>query len=270
MKMIALITGASSGIGRATALLLAEKGFRVYGVARRTEKMEDLHNRGIRTLYMDVQDNGSMERAVDEVLKAEGRIDALVNNAGFGIYGTVEDVPIDEARRQFEVNVFGLARITQLVLPAMREQRSGHIVNLSSVAGRMSMPLGTWYHASKHAVEALSDSLRMEVAPYGISIAIIEPGIIDTAWWPIAEQNLEKVSRHTVYSELVEKGKKYLSDPGKSSPPSLIAETIFKALTDKHPKTRYLVGEQARKIVLARQTLPDRTFDKLLEKELDK
>src|SRR5215207_11623280 len=179
---VALITGASSGIGEATAVELLRRGFTVYGAARRVDRMAALADRGVHVIEMDVTDDASMTSGVERVIREQGRIDVLVNNAGYGSYGALEDVPLDEARRQFEVNVFGLARLTQLVLPHMRAQRDGYIVNISSMGGKIWEPLGSWYHASKFAVEGLSDSLRVEVAEFGIKVVIIEPGTIRSEW----------------------------------------------------------------------------------------
>ena len=162
MKKVVLITGASSGIGKRTALLLVQQGHIVYGAARRLDKMRDLKDAGVRLLQMDVTDDASMIKGVQEIIDAEKRIDVLVNNAGYGSYGALEDVPITEAKHQFDVNIFGLARLTQLVLPQMRSQKSGRIINISSIGGKIGEPHGTWYHATKFAVEGLSDSLRME------------------------------------------------------------------------------------------------------------
>ena len=170
----ALITGASSGIGEATARQLAELGFTVYASARRVDRMSDLAARGIRTSSVDVCDDDSMVTLVETVIAETGRIDVLVNNAGYGLYGALEDVPIDEARRQFDVNVFGLARMTQLVLPYMRAQRDGYIVNISSMGGKIWEPLGSWYHASKFAVEGLIETLRYELRPFDIKVTLVE------------------------------------------------------------------------------------------------
>jgi NAD(P)-dependent dehydrogenase (short-subunit alcohol dehydrogenase family) len=196
----ALVTGASSGIGEATALQLSELGYTVYAAARRVERMSDLADRGIRTRSVDVTDDPSMMALVQTIIADTGRIDVLVNNAGYGLYGALEDTPIEEARRQFEVNVFGLARLTQLVLPHMRAQRDGYIVNISSMGGKIWEPLGSWYHASKFAVEGLSDSLRVEVAEFGIKVVIIQPGSIRSEWSGIAADNLEATSANTPYA----------------------------------------------------------------------
>ena len=179
-QKVALVTGASSGIGEATAQHLHEAGFLVYGAARRTNRMQALGELGVRTLAMDVTDDESMAAGVKHILDEAGRIDVLVNNAGYGSYGAVEDVSLDEARRQFEVNVFGAARLTQLVLPHMREQHSGSIVNITSMGGKIYTSFGAWYHATKFAFEAFSDCLRVETKEFGIDVVIIEPGAIAT------------------------------------------------------------------------------------------
>ncbi|MBR2746772.1 MAG: SDR family NAD(P)-dependent oxidoreductase, partial [Bacteroidales bacterium] len=180
MTKVILITGASSGIGFDAAEAFARQGHRVYAAARRVERMEPLKALGVVPLRMDVTDEASMAEGVRTVLEAEGRIDALVNNAGYGYFGAIENVPIEDARRQLEVNVFGLAQLCRLVLPTMRKQGSGRIVNISSVAGKVVMYFGGWYHVSKYSVEALSDALRMEVKPFGIDVSLIEPGGIRT------------------------------------------------------------------------------------------
>jgi NAD(P)-dependent dehydrogenase (short-subunit alcohol dehydrogenase family) len=264
----ALITGASSGIGEATALHLAELGFTVYASARRVDRMTDLADRGIRTRSVDVSDDDSMVALVEAAIADTGRIDVLVNNAGYGLYGALEDVPIDEARRQFEVNVFGLARMTQLVLPHMRAQRDGYIVNISSMGGKIWEPLGSWYHASKFAVEGLSDSLRVEVAEFGIKVVIIEPGTIRSEWSGIAADNLEATSAKTPYAglaKLVGAGIRAADRLPIASGPEVVAEVIAKAVQDPKPRTRYPAGGGARGILLAERILPDRGFDRFIQ-----
>jgi short-subunit dehydrogenase len=197
-KKVALVTGASSGIGEATARQLQKAGFIVYGAARRTDRMSDLAASGVHTLARRHQRDLGRQRGRRDH-RGEGRIDVLVNNAGYGSYGALEDVPMEEARAQIEVNVFGLARLTQLVLPHMRAQRSGTIVNISSMGGRFATPMGAWYHASKYAVEGLSDALRLEVKRFGIDVVLIEPGSIRTDWGAIAAGKLRATSgRRTV------------------------------------------------------------------------
>ena len=180
MKKVILLTGASSGIGRDAALMLAAQGHRVYAAARRMELMEPLREKGIVPIRMDVTDSQSMADGVKAVIDAEGRIDVLVNNAGYGYFGAIETVSDEEARRQIEVNVFGLAALCRLVIPHMRRQGAGLIVNTSSIAGMIVLPFGGWYHVSKYSVEALSDALRMELKPFGIDVSMIEPGGIRT------------------------------------------------------------------------------------------
>ncbi len=176
MKKTVLVTGASAGIGKATAIYLAQNGYNVYGAARRTDKMEILKNHGITPIALDVTKEESVVACVNHILQEEGSIDILVNNAGFGLEGAIEDISMDDARYQLEVNVFGAMRLTQLVLPHMRENRYGKIVNISSVGGKIVFPLGGWYHASKFALEALSDSMRNEVREFGVDVIVIEPG----------------------------------------------------------------------------------------------
>jgi NAD(P)-dependent dehydrogenase (short-subunit alcohol dehydrogenase family) len=264
----ALVTGASSGIGEATALQLAELGYTVYAAARRVERMSDLADRGIRTRSVDVTDDPSMVALVEMVVADTGRIDVLVNNAGYGSYGALEDMPIEEGRRQFEVNVFGLARLTQLVLPQMRAQRDGYIVNVSSMGGRIWEPLGSWYHASKFAIEGLSDSLRVEVAEFGIKVVIIEPGSIRSEWSGIAADQLEATSANTPYArqaKLVGAVLRGVHYSQMASGPEVVAEAIAKAVQSPKPRTRYVVGGGARGILLAERILPDRGFDRFIQ-----
>lgn len=265
MKKVALITGASSGIGKETAKLLIKNDYVVYGAARRTDKMNDLKSADMHLLSMDVTDDASMLNGINEIIKNEGKIDVLVNNAGYGSYGALEDVPISEAKYQFEVNIFGLARLTQLVLPHMRKQLSGKIINISSIGGKIGEPHGAWYHATKFAVEGLSDSLRMELKQFNIDVVIIEPGAILTEWNTIARENLMKISGNTAYKNLVQKHFNMLANADKrGSQPIVVAKTITKAILSNRPKTRYATGGGAKLILLLRSILSDRLFDKLM------
>lgn len=265
---VALVTGGSSGIGEATARRLHELGWTVYAAARRTDRMADLASLGIHTLALDVTDEASTAATVERIIGEQGRIDALVNNAGYGSYGALEDVPLSEARYQFEVNVFGLARLTQLVLPHMRRERCGRIINVSSIGGRIHEPLGDWYHATKFAVEGLSASLRVELRPFGIDVVVIEPGAIRTEWGSIAAQNLRRASASTAYRQQAEYVAAVLESTSDraslASPPEIIANAIAKAATTRRPRTRYVAGRGARAIISARQLLPDRAFDALI------
>jgi short-subunit dehydrogenase len=260
----ALVTGASSGIGEETARELHKRGFTVYAAARRVERMAGLEAAGIRALKMDVTDDASVTKGIAQILEETGRIDVLVNNAGYGSYGSVEDVAISEAKYQFDVNIFGLARVTQLVLPHMREQRSGRIINISSIGGRIYEPLGGWYHATKFAVEGLSDAMRLELAPFGVKVVVIEPAGIRTEWAAIAADNLRKTSSDTAYAPQAAQAAAILEladKPAFSSASTVVAKKIAKAATVRHPRTRYPTGKGAGMILFTRWLLPARAFD---------
>ena len=264
---VALVTGASSGIGEAAALELARRGFAVYGAARRVDRMAGLADRGLHVIEMDVTDDASMTSGVERILRQQGRIDVLVNNAGYGSYGALEDVPMEEARRQFEVNVFGLARLTQLVLPHLRAQHSGRIVNVSSIGGKMYEPLGAWYHATKFAVEGLSDSLRVELAPHGVHVIVIEPGAIRTEWGGISAASALERSGDTAYAKQARQlANVYdVADrPGVGADPRVVGVVIANAVTARRPRTRYAVPTSAKAILLARRLLTDRAFDAVI------
>ena len=271
MNKTALVTGASSGIGEETARTLHKLGYTVYAAARRTDRLKQLTAVGIHALTMDVTDDESMSSGIEKIITETGRIDVLVNNAGYGSYGAIEDVSLDEARRQFEVNVFGLGRLTQLVLPHMRAQRSGTIINISSMGGRLTTPLGGWYHATKYAVEALSDALRMETAPFGIDVVVIEPGGIRTEWSGIAADHLEETAEGSAYAsqiKAVANSMRSESTNKRQSPPSVIADTVEKIVTARKPRTRYVVGFAAKPLVTLRRILPDRAFDRVISAAL--
>lgn len=247
-KRVVLITGASSGIGLETALKLLKKGFTVYGAARRVEKMEPILAAGGNAVFLDFFDENSIRNAVSSIIEKEGRIDVLINNAGFGYGGSIESVPVEKAKKQFDVNVFGLTEITQLVLPYMRRQKSGRIINISSMAGKFSSPFMGWYHASKYCVEALSDSLRLEVQPFGIKVSIVEPGLIQTDWGNIAAENLLESTKNSDYEAAgkcaADFYKKYYSNPKCRITSALaVADTITKAVTARNPKIRYHIGK---------------------------
>ncbi|MBA2813304.1 oxidoreductase [Streptomyces sp. KM273126] len=265
----ALVTGASSGIGEATALKLHALGYTVYAAARRTDRLQKLADRGIRPLAMDVTDDDSMRSGIDRVVADSGRLDVLVNNAGYGSYGAIEDVPMDEARYQFEVNVFGAMRLAQLALPHMRTQHSGTIINVTSMGGKIHTPLGGWYHGTKFALEALSDCLRMEVKPFGIDVVVIEPGGIKTEWGAIAADALRKASSDGAYVKQADAVANSLTSEANAkrlSSPQVIANAIAKAATARRPKTRYATGFGARPMITLRRILPDRAFDAFISR----
>jgi NAD(P)-dependent dehydrogenase (short-subunit alcohol dehydrogenase family) len=263
-----LITGCSSGIGYATAELLARDGWTVYATARKLETLADLEAQGCKTLALDVTDEASMSAAVDAVIAAEGAVGVLINNAGYSQSGAVESVPLDQVRRQFDTNVFGLIRMCQLVLPGMRDQRWGRIVNLSSMGGRLTFPGGGLYHASKYAVEALSDALRFEVQGFGVEVIVIEPGLIvtnfgDTAAGSVGEttgpyadfnRDVAKAVENVYHGPLARFG----------AGPDAVAKVIEKALDSEHPKTRYPVTLSAHMMINQRRLMPDRLWDRVM------
>ena len=265
-----LITGCSTGIGRATAERLASRGWNVYATARNAESIGDLASRGCKTLALDVCDEASMRAAVLAVQLAEGAVGVLINNAGYGLEGAFEEVPMTDIRRQFETNVFGLIAMTKLVLPAMRRQRWGRIVNLSSMGGKLTFPGGSYYHATKHAVEALSDALRFEVKGFGIDVIVIEPGPIKTRFGDTAVGSIAapKDSPYAAFNAVLEKQIREAYEGGPmarfAAPPAAVAEVIEKAITAASPKTRYKVTLAARVLMGLRRVLPDRAFDAFL------
>src|SRR4051794_38797246 len=266
---VALVTGGSSGIGECTVRELLDAGFVVHTCARRVERMQPLAELGAHVFAMDVTDDASMVAGVQRILDDHGRIDVLVNNAGYGSYGAVEDVPIEEARRQFDVNVFGLARLTQLVTPSMRRHGSGRIINISSIGGKFYEPFGAWYHATKFAVEGFSDSLRMELKPFGVDVVIVEPGPIITEWNEIARDSLLERSGDTDYGRYARRAHRVLTEfdkPGRASKPEEVARKIRKAVTTRRPAARYPVGRGARMITSSRDLLPDRVFDQVVSR----
>lgn len=259
---VALITGASSGMGRDFALRLLAEGYVVYAAARRIERMAEIEAAGAHIVPLDVTDDASLVACVERIIREQGRIDVLINNAGYGQFGALEDVPMAEGRRQMETNLIGPARLIQLCLPHMRERRFGKIFNISSVGGKFATPLGGWYHASKHALEGYSDSLRNEVCPFGIDVIIIEPGAIESEWSGIAADEAERYSGHGAYAGLVARfrGMRSLKGP----PPAVISDLVVKALKAEVPATRCHGGGHAASLLFLRRWLPDRAFDRIL------
>jgi NAD(P)-dependent dehydrogenase (short-subunit alcohol dehydrogenase family) len=265
-----LITGCSTGIGRATAEHLASRGWNVYATARKPESIADLASRGCKTLALDVCDEASMRAAVKTVERAEGAVGVLINNAGYGLEGAFEEVPMTDIRRQFETNVFGLIAMSKLVLPAMRRQRWGRIVNLSSMGGKLTFPGGGYYHATKHAVEALSDALRFEVKGFGIDVIVIQPGPIKTRFGDTAVGSVAttKDSPYAAFNVVLEKQIREAYEGGPmarfAAPPEAVADVIEKSITATNPKTRYKVTLAARVLMGLKSVLPDRAFDAFL------
>jgi short-subunit dehydrogenase len=271
---VALVTGASSGIGAATARRLAALGFTVYGTARRVDRLQGLAADGVRVLAMDVADDGSRRAGIETIMAEAGRIDVLVNNAGYGSYGAVEDVSAEEARAQFEVNVFAAAELIRLLLPQMRDRRSGTIVNISSMGGRIYTPFGGWYHATKFALEALSDCLRMELAPFGVRVVLVEPGAIRTEWGEIAADRLREASAGGAYEAWTERTAANLAAGSRArtvlaSPPTVVADAVATAVTARRPRTRYAVGVGAKPLIFLHAVLPNRAFDRVIRLALN-
>jgi len=263
-----LITGCSSGIGAATARHLAGLGWTVYATARRPATLADLEAAGCRALALDVTDEASMQAAVAAVEEEHGAVGVLVNNAGYGQTGAIETVPLEQVRAQFETNVFGLVRMCQLVLPAMRAQRWGKIVNVSSMGGRFTFPGAGHYHASKHAVEAISDALRFEVRGFGVDVIVVEPGIILTGFGEHARTGAPgdgpyggfDAAVKAAYVETYEKG--LLKRLG--GPPEAVAKRIAKAITATRPRARYTVTASAKALIAQKALLPDAGWDAVM------
>jgi len=263
---VILITGGSSGIGFDSARKLASQGHIVYAAARRVELMEPLRSDGIHILSMDITKDESMETGIKTILDKQGRIDVLVNNAGYGYFGAIENVSIEEAKRQLEVNVFGLARLIQLVLPTMRAQKAGRIVNISSVAGKVVIANGGWYNVSKFSVEALSDALRMEVKQFGIDVVLIEPSGIKTDWGIIAADHLEECSKGTAYEKPAVNEARLMRFAYQSnllSGVNRVTNAICKAVNARRPRLRYKPGLGANTLILMHRILPSRWWDSL-------
>ncbi len=262
-RPVALVTGASSGMGQDFALRLIAEGYTVYGAARRVARMAAIAAAGGHVLEMDVTDDAAMVAGVAQVIAAQGRIDVLVNNAGYGQYGALEDVPIAEGRRQMETNLIGLARLTQLCLPHMRARGYGRIINISSIGGKAALPLGGWYHASKFALEGYSDALRNEVRQFGIDVVVIEPGGVASEWSGIAVDEAKRHSSRGAYAGLTASFSKMqgqLELPGAG----VISDLVVKALKAKRPRTRYHGGQFASLILFLRRHLSDRMLDRLI------
>mgnify|MGYP002619982979 CR=1 FL=1 len=263
---VILITGGSSGIGFDAAERLAKEGHRVYAAARRVAKMDPLVASGVTPLALDVTDESSCKACVEAVLAAEGRIDVLVNAAGYGSFGPLEAVPESEARRQMEVNLIGLSRMCSLVIPSMRERGSGRIINIASVAGRAVLYFGGWYNVSKYGVEAFSDALRMELKPFGIDVVIIEPGAIRTEWGDITADNLTSSATGTPYEdEALREAHNFRTffQTRFPSDPSVVGEAISRAVRARKPRIRYRVGFASGVVVIGHSLLPARLWDSI-------
>jgi NAD(P)-dependent dehydrogenase (short-subunit alcohol dehydrogenase family) len=264
-RSVALVTGSSSGIGFETALLLARAGFHTYASMRNLEKSKNIaeiastEKLPLQVVQLDVNDDRSVKDAVDKIVAEKERIDVLVNNAGYGLFSPIDDITLDQLKEQFETNFFGVVRITKEVLPIMRKQRKGTIVNVSSVGGRVGTPLNSAYIASKFALEGLSESMRYEMKEFGINIVIIEPGVIKTNF----VENVKSADVRSEYADLIERALKGFGRmfDNNSSSPKLVAEAILNAITSKEPEIRYVVGEDAKSIMNFRRSASDKEFE---------
>lgn len=264
---VVLVTGASSGMGKAFAKALLAEGFVVYAVARRLEQMTDLAALGAITLKMDITNHDDIFAVVQRINHDHGGVDILINNAGFGLYGAMEETKIADARYQFEVNLFGMARLTQLVLPAMRSKRRGKIINISSMGGKIYTPLGSWYHATKHAVEGWSDCLRLELRAFNIDVIVIEPGAIATEFNDVLMQPMLDRSGHGPYQAMaksVANAASASAKRGSGSDPQVIVRLVLQAIHARRPKTRYAAGQYAKPMMFIRKWFGDRVFDRLV------
>lgn len=275
MNQVALITGSSSGIGLATSLYLARRGYTVWATMRNLEKASELRKiieserLPIELAQLDVCDDSSVKEAVAQILQKSGRIDVLVNNAGYGLRGAIEEVSLDEWKRQFETNFYGVIRVTQAVLPQMRAQRSGAIVNISSVLGRMAIPFSGPYTASKFALEGLTETLRYELAPWNIKVVLIEPGFIATNFQQNAQLAQAAQSQDSPYALFKQaSGRRVQRNIYRAAPPERVAETIYRAITHPRPKLRYAVGRDARLVLPLRRFLPEGLFERILKRQL--
>jgi NAD(P)-dependent dehydrogenase (short-subunit alcohol dehydrogenase family) len=276
---VALVTGSSSGIGFETSLMLARAGFNTYASMRNLEKSTNIteiarkEKLPLQVVQLDVNNDGSVKDAIVKILKADQRIDVLINNAGYGLFGSVEDTSIEEIKAQFETNFFGVVRVTQQVLPLMRRQNSGTIVNVSSVGGRIGLPALSAYHSTKFALEGLSESIAFELEPFGIRVVIIEPGVIRTNILnssSSAKKALDPKSPYFSLSQKLNDNFKSMMESEISSPPEEVAKVILQAVTSENPQLRYSVGDDAANLIHARKNMPDKEFRKMIMKNFSK
>ena len=272
-KKVILITGASSGIGKETSKVLIKQGHIVYCTSRTVETMEELQKLGAKIMKLDVSIESDCKNCIDRVISEQGKIDVLINNAGFGCYGPIEELSLDDAKYEFEVNVFGLARLTQLALPHMRKQKQGRIINISSIGGKIHTPMAGWYHASKFAVEGLTDCLRMETKQFGIDVVLIEPVFVKTGFFGVAiESANESTDDKSPYEAMVVANNNTLkrASEGKglfaALPVYKVANVIAKAVNKKRPRTRYMVGKMAIVSIISKRFLSDRMYDRIMLK----
>ncbi|HYX55481.1 MAG TPA: SDR family oxidoreductase [Nitrososphaeraceae archaeon] len=271
---VAVVTGSSSGIGFETALTSARNGFYTYATMRNLEKSKNIteiantEKLPLQVVQLDVNDDRSVKDAIDKIVAENKRIDLLVNNAGYGLFGSLEDISIEEIKAQFETNFFGVIRVTQQVLPVMRKQNSGTIVNVSSVGGRIGIPVLSAYQSTKFALEGLSESMSYELEPFGIRVVIIEPGFIRTNIINSSTSAKKDLDSKSSYFSLTQKVKNHfksmIENASSSSPPEEVAKVILQAITSENPQLRYTVGNDAATIIQARMNMPDKEFKKMI------
>ena len=273
MKKVILITGASSGIGKDTAISLIKHGHVVYGAARRLEMMQDIIQAGGHAIKMDILKEKNIDDVVNQIINEQNRIDVLINNAGYGLWGAVETISIDEAKRQFDVNIFGLAYLTKKIIPFMRKQKSGKIINMSSMGGKVYTPFGAWYHATKYALEGWSDCLRIELKSFGIDVILIEPGVIKTEFQDVMMDSTVERSIGTPYEKklkALEKATQEMYARGIGSPPSTITKLIIKAINSHNPKRRYVGGLFAKPMLFIKKWFGDKMYEKAIMSQIKK
>jgi short-subunit dehydrogenase len=273
VKKVILITGASSGIGKDTALSLIKEGHIVYGAARRLEMMQDIIQAGGHAIKMDILKDKNIDNVVNQIINEQNRIDILINNAGYGLWGAVETISIDEAKRQFDVNIFGLAYLTKKIIPFMREQKSGKIINMSSMGGKVYTPFGAWYHATKYALEGWSDCLRIELKSFGIDVILIEPGVIKTEFQDVMMDSTVERSIGTPYEKklkALEKATQQMYARGIGSSPSTITKLIIKAINSHNPKRRYVGGLFAKPMLFIKKWFGDKMYEKAIMSQIKK
>ena len=273
MKKVILITGASSGIGKDTAISLIKHGHVVYGAARRLEMMQDIIQAGGHAIKMDILKDRNIDDVVNQIINEQNRIDVLINNAGYGLWGAVETISIDEAKRQFDVNIFGLAYLTKKIIPIMRKQKSGKIINMSSMGGKVYTPFGAWYHATKYALEGWSDCLRIELKSFGIDVILIEPGVIKTEFQDVMMDSTVERSIGTPYEKklkALEKATQEMYARGIGSPPSTITKLIIKAINSHNPKRRYVGGLFAKPMLFIKKWFGDKMYEKAIMSQIKK
>ncbi len=265
-RKIAIVTGASEGIGKEAALLLAENGYHVYAVARRQALLDEIKSDSISPIALDVSDTDAVDSAVKQVLSEQGKIDLLVNNAGFAQLGAIECVSLEAVQRQFDVNLFGYVRFMQAVLPAMRDNKSGRIINVTSAVGKISMPLFGWYAGTKHAIEAISDALREEVRPMGIGVSIIEPGLIDTPFLGNQTDLLAETPHDPAYDHLLERLPSVVPPRTGGVHPKVIAESILNVAQAKKPPIRVALPADSKSVITLRKMVSENMFFSIMRK----